>query len=78
MLIKSVMASLPTYYLSLFSISVSVERKIEQCQRDIFWGKGNQNDGIHLVAWEDICKPKKFGSLGITRVRDTIRAFLSK
>ena len=34
MLIKSMSSSLPTYYLSLFTIPVSVARHIEKLQRD--------------------------------------------
>lgn len=76
-LLKSVLASLPTYYLSLFSIPMTVERKIEQYQREFLWGKGKQEDGIHLVDWEDMCKPKKMGGLGITRVREVNKALLT-
>lgn len=49
-LIKSVLASLPTYYLFLFSIPITVKNKIEQCQRDFLWGKGNNQADMHLVA----------------------------
>lgn len=77
-LLKSVLASLPTYYLSLFSIPVTIERKIEQFQRELLWDKGKQEDGIHLVAWENVCKPKKMGGLGITRVKEVNKALLTK
>lgn len=49
-LIKSVLTSLPTYFLSQFTIPGSVEMKIEQSQRDFLWGRSNQSDGMHLVA----------------------------
>lgn len=47
---KSILASLPTYYLSLFSIPTMVKKKIEKCQREFMWGKGNHVEGMHLVA----------------------------
>ncbi|KAK2649523.1 hypothetical protein Ddye_017012 [Dipteronia dyeriana] len=37
-LIKAVMASIPTYYLSIFQIPVSVAQKVESLQRIIFFG----------------------------------------
>ncbi|XP_026451055.1 uncharacterized protein LOC113351248 [Papaver somniferum] len=44
-IIKSCLASLPIYYLSLFHLSLSVEKKIVQIMRNFLWGaaegKGN-------------------------------------
>lgn len=77
-MINSVLASLPTYFLSLFKIPTTVEKKIEQCQRDFLWGKGNKGDGLHLVVWADICKPKHLGGLGKIRIRDVNKALLTK
>lgn len=77
-LLKSVLASLPTYYLSLFVIPALVAKSIEICQRDFPWGKGKDGEGLHLVVWEDICKPKRSGSLGINRIQDVNKALLSK
>lgn len=33
---------------------------------------------MHLVGWEEVCKPKKLGGLGITKIRDMNKALLSK
>lgn len=77
-LLKSVLASPPTYFLSLLHIPASVERKIEKCQRDFLWGKWDNKEGMHMVAWEDICKPKRLGGLGQSRIRDINIALLSK
>ena len=37
-LLKSTLSSLPTYYLSLFTILLHVANKIEKIQRDFLWG----------------------------------------
>ena len=37
-LLKSTLSSLPTYYLSLFTIPSHVANKIEKLQRDFLWG----------------------------------------
>lgn len=77
-LIKSVLASLPTYFLSLFVIPTSMANDIEKCQRDFLWGKGRGDTGPHLVAWEDVYKPKMNGGLGFKRIRNVNKALLSK
>jgi hypothetical protein len=48
-LLKSPLSSLPTYYLSLFTISISVANRMERIQRNFLWG--NYGDGVpnHLV-----------------------------
>ena len=44
-LLKSTLSSLPTYYLSLFTILTHVANKIERMQRDFLWGDSK----THLV-----------------------------
>ncbi|KAL4653850.1 hypothetical protein ACB092_01G335600 [Castanea dentata] len=46
MLLKSTLSSLPTYFLSLFTIPTHVANKIEKLQRDFLWGDSK----IHLVG----------------------------
>ena len=48
-LLKSTLSSLPTYYLSLFTISISVANRMERIQHNFLWG--NYGDGVpnHLV-----------------------------
>lgn len=77
-LIKFVLASLLTYYPSLFAIPSFVENRIEKFQREFLWGKGKEENGMQLVAWDDVCKPKNLGGLGIGRIRDINKALLSK
>ena len=38
MLLKSMLSSLPTYFLSLFTIPTHVTNEIEKLQKDFLWG----------------------------------------
>ena len=64
-LIKSVISSLPIYYLSLFKALISVICSLEKLMRDFFWEAGDLVGGDHLVRWEEVCKAKENGGLGI-------------
>ena len=52
-LLKSTLPSLPTYFLSLFTIPTHVANKIEKLQRDFLWGDSK----THLLGWDKVCMP---------------------
>lgn len=43
-----------------------------------FFGGEVKREGMHLVAWNDICKLKKNGRFGISRIWEVNKALLSK
>jgi hypothetical protein len=77
-LLKSTLSSLPTYYLSLFSIPMSVARRIEKMQRNFLWGGLANEHKYHLVNWQQICTPIPNGGLGIRNVAVFNKALLGK
>ena len=56
-LLKSTLSSLPTYYLSLFTIPKHVAARIEKLQRDFLWGGLGDGFKHHLVNWSTVCSP---------------------
>ena len=77
-LIKSTLSSMPTYFLSLFTIPKTIALRLEKLIRDFLW-KGSENaQGIHLVAWKELCLPKKGGGLGIRDLVLFNKALLGK
>jgi hypothetical protein len=54
-LIKSTLANIPTYYMSLFKIPVKVANRIEKLQRDFLWGGVGEEFKYHLVKWSKVC-----------------------
>ena len=48
-MIKSTLSNLPTYFLSLFPILVSVANKLEKLQQGFLWGRLNEETKFHLV-----------------------------
>ncbi len=54
-LIKITLSNFPTYFLSLFPISVGVARRLEKIQRDFLWSGLGEEFKYHLVSWPKIC-----------------------
>uniref|UniRef100_A0A2N9I593 Reverse transcriptase domain-containing protein n=1 Tax=Fagus sylvatica TaxID=28930 RepID=A0A2N9I593_FAGSY len=77
-LLKSTLSSLPTYYLSLFTIPKHVAMRIEKLQRDFLWGGLGDGFKHHLVNWSTVCSPVAQGGLGVRKVEVVNRALLGK
>ena len=54
-LLKSTLSSLPTYFLSLFSIPQAVANRLERIQRNFLWGSSEEAFKYPLVAWNKVC-----------------------
>jgi hypothetical protein len=76
-LAKSVLNSIPTYYMQISWLPSSICSKIDQTTRNFIW-KGHTNKGIHLVKWQTITQAKKDGGLGVRLARETNTAMLGK
>ena len=68
-LIKSVLNSLPVYYMIMFKMPKSIAMKIVKIQRSFFWGGGNGEKKNHsIVKWSSIELPKELGGLGVGNI----------
>jgi hypothetical protein len=64
-LLKSVLQALPTYLFTALAVPISVIRAIRSLQRNFLWHGHQDNKKWALVGWDKLCKPKKFGGLGL-------------
>lgn len=77
-LIKSVLSSLPIYYMSLFKIPKCVAKEIDKIQARFLWGRDESKRKIHLVKWKEVQLNKNQGGLGIRDIRLTNECLLLK
>lgn len=68
-LIRSVLHSLPLYYLSLFKLPNYVARKLISTQIKLFWGAKDDLRKLTTVAWHHLEAPKDLGGLGLGSLR---------
>ncbi|KAL4599735.1 hypothetical protein ACB092_11G147700 [Castanea dentata] len=78
MLLKSTLSSLPTYFLSLFTIPKAVATRLESIQRNFLWGSSEGGFKYPLVAWDKVCLPVEMGRLGLRKVVSFNQALLGK
>jgi hypothetical protein len=69
-LVKSVISARPIHQLMVAEAPAWVPEELARWMRAFFWaGKKEINGGQCLVAWDTICKPTRFGGLGIKDLR---------
>ncbi|XP_050225835.1 uncharacterized protein LOC126675263 [Mercurialis annua] len=68
-LVKSVLCSLPVYYLSSFRIPSSVVLSLEQLMRRFLWSGSVLKSGFSKVSWVDVCMPFAYGGLNISPMK---------
>ena len=68
-LIKSVLNSLPLYFMSMLKMPKAIAMKIVSLQRNIFWsGVSSEKMGCPRIKWSDIELPKEMGGLGVGNI----------
>lgn len=64
-MIKSVAQAIPTYLMSCFRIPKGVVDKIRAAIMRFWWGQKGDEKRTHWIRWEELCRPKWEGGLGL-------------
>ncbi|CAL1398235.1 unnamed protein product [Linum trigynum] len=74
----SVLNALPTYAMQTTCLPLSICDAIDRKVRSFVWGSIEGKRKTHLVAWDNICKPKSQGGLGLKSARHMNMAYMIK
>jgi hypothetical protein len=77
-LINSVLAAIPIFFLSFMKMPTKVWKRIVSIQRNFLWGGANKKVKMAWVKWVDVCRPKERGGLGIKNLRLVNISLLTK
>ncbi|XP_021999705.1 uncharacterized protein LOC110897235 [Helianthus annuus] len=77
-LAKSVLGSLLSYFLSLFSAPKCIIKKLEKIRRDFLWGKSSSRHNMRWIKWDLLLKSRKDGGMGMGGIQEFNLAMLSK
>src|ERR1044072_4640785 len=77
-LLNSVLSSIPLFYLSFYKIPLCVANKIRRIQSHFLWGGVEEGRKIHWVKWEEVCRHKDVGGLGVKDVVLFNKSLLAK
>ncbi|KAJ0535651.1 hypothetical protein HanIR_Chr09g0432941 [Helianthus annuus] len=77
-LVKSVLTSLPLYFLAMFEAPTKVIKSLDGIRRKFLWGDGLSNNKNSWVRWEKILKPKNKGGLGVNCLKTLNMSLLAK
>ena len=64
-LVNSVLASIPVYWMGLAPIPCSILQKLRKLMFNFLWGSTDTSFKFHLTKWNDISRPKSQGGWGI-------------
>ncbi len=78
-LLNSVLSSLPSFFCSVFRLLAWVITALDKIRRGFFWRGKKLANGFHcLVKWDQVCRPRRVGGIGIQNFRSMNSALLMK
>ncbi|GKV16979.1 hypothetical protein SLEP1_g27539 [Rubroshorea leprosula] len=77
-LINSVLSSLPVFWMSMYVIPKGTIFLLDKIRRKFLWGGSKGGKRINWVNWENVCKEKHLGGLGVKDLRKFNLALLGK
>lgn len=75
---RTVLNVIPIFQMQLEIFPSHIHRELDKSCRDCIWGDDNHNKKIHMISWENLCKPKEPDGSGFQKAENMNKALLSK
>lgn len=77
-IVQSVSSTILYYNMATTALPQKVCNQIDKLNWDFLWGSTEEKMRTHLVKWEKVCRPKKFGGLSLHTCNNNNEATLAK
>ncbi|GLT59681.1 hypothetical protein SLA2020_324880 [Shorea laevis] len=77
-LLNAILSCLPVYLFSIFKAPKKVIYLLTKLQRNFLWGGGEGKRRIAWIKWEEVCRKKSEGGLGVRNLEGFNKALLGK
>ncbi|XP_057419024.1 uncharacterized protein LOC130713256 [Lotus japonicus] len=77
-IIKSISCSIPMFPMSVFKAPKRIMAEIEKILRSFLWGSDNGRRRVNWIGWDQVCKNKEAGGLGLGFISWRNKALLLK
>ncbi|GAU17363.1 hypothetical protein TSUD_232390 [Trifolium subterraneum] len=77
-LLKSVLSSIPVYFLSFFKAPSGIISALESIFCQFLWGGSEENRKLSWIKWDTICLQREHGGLGVRRLKEFNISLLGK
>lgn len=68
-LIDSCLSSIPVYTMGVYQLYEGNYQRLDSIRSRFFWEGAGKKRKYHMIKWEALQRPKKFGGLGFLDVR---------
>ncbi|KAL8140429.1 LOW QUALITY PROTEIN: hypothetical protein V2J09_006450 [Rumex salicifolius] len=77
-LARSVLNAILVYTMASFALPRSICDRLDRVTQNFIWGSFGDERRMHLLPWEEICKPRSLGGLGLKRMKEFNLAMIGK
>lgn len=75
-LVSSVVSAMPSYAMQSTLLPATICEEIDKRCRSFLWGSNTSARKVHLVAWDQVCKRKEEGGLGLRHAKRQNNAYM--
>ncbi|KAH9667242.1 putative ribonuclease H protein [Citrus sinensis] len=77
-LAQTILQAIPVYAMQTTSLPTGIKLKIDKACKKFIWSGNSNQQRMSMVSWDNLCKPKAYGGLGLKDLNVMNKALLMK